>query len=99
MKIAIYNKEGTFATVFDGITSPKIIDEELTFDNGSLSGFDENHILLDDETDIPATLEEAKLLDKRAQYTFENANETEELKKQLAETNALILDFMESILV
>ena len=85
MKIAIYKKDGTFATVLEGINNPKITGEELSFDNGSISGFDDKHILLDDETEIPADIKDARLLDQRAKYTSEKVDEITELKKQLQE--------------
>lgn len=97
MKVTIYKKDGTFATVLDDINNPLLTHDQLTFDGGSLSGFDENHILLDDAASPPATLEEAKLLDQSAQYTFKEVDEIAELKKQLQaereanEMNALAL--------
>jgi hypothetical protein len=82
MKIAIYKKDDTFATVLDGIINPRLTDNVLNFDNGSISGFDESHILLDDTVVIPETLEEAKELDQKAQYTFNKVDEVEEIKRQ-----------------
>jgi len=85
MKVAIYQKDGTFATVLEEIYNPKITGDQLTFDNGNLSGFNDQHILLNDEVEPPETLEDARLLDQRAKYTIEKVDEIVELKKQLQE--------------
>jgi hypothetical protein len=82
MKVAIYKKDGTFAAVYEDIYNPRLTDNQLTFDNGNISDFDENHILLEDEVNPPGTLEEAIILDKKADYTFEKVDEIAEIKKQ-----------------
>jgi hypothetical protein len=100
MKIAIYQNNGMLATVLEDIDNPKLVGSELTFDKGSITGIDENHILLDDEAETPETLEEANSLNQMGNLTkvLTPEEENNELKQQLAETNALLLDFMESIL-
>jgi regulator of RNase E activity RraA len=105
MKIAIYLQSGMLATVLEGITNPKLTCNELTFDQGSITGIDENHILLDDSTEVPETLEEATALDQKEQYTIEKVDEVAELKAQLQaareenEMNALaIMELAELVL-
>ena len=100
MKIAIYQNDGMLATVLEGVDNPKLVGSELIFDKGSITGIDENHILLDDEAEAPETLEEANSLNQIGNLTkvLTPEEENNELKQQLAETNALLLDFMESIL-
>lgn len=82
MKVAIYKNDGTYTTFLDGINNPRLTDNQLTFDNGSISGFDENHILLEDDVEAPETIEEAKVLDQTPIYIYEKVDETAELKKQ-----------------
>lgn len=105
MKVAIYKNDGTFSTLFEEINNPKLTENQLVFDYGSISGFDDNHILLDDEAEIPQTLAEALLLDQKANYTFEKVDEIANLKAQLQiskeenEMNALaIMELAEMIL-
>jgi len=99
MRLAIYSPiDGSLLSVYKNINNPSIEGDLLVFTNGSFSGLTDYHILLDDDVVLPDTLEDARLLDKKAEYEVEKINETEELKKQLAETNELLLDFLESML-
>jgi hypothetical protein len=82
MKVAIYQKSGILATVLDDVNNPILSGSILSFDNGNISGFNENHILLGDDDLVPETFEQAKLLDKKAEYTFEEIDEMAELRKQ-----------------
>jgi hypothetical protein len=68
MKVAIYKKDGIYTTVLNDIKNPKLVDDKLFFENGGIFGFDENHILLNDEEEIPQTIEAARLLDKRENF-------------------------------
>lgn len=96
MKIAIY-QSGMLATVLEGINNPKLIGDELTFDQGSILGIDENHILLDDETEVPETLEEATLLDQKGNLnkllTLEEENA--ELRTRLESAEMAIITLMD----
>ncbi|MFS0776269.1 hypothetical protein ABC255_09705 [Neobacillus sp. 3P2-tot-E-2] len=82
MRIAIYQKSGMLATVLEDVINPKLIGSELSFDNGNISGVDDYHILLESDDAVPETLEEAKVLDKKAAHTFIKTDEIADLKKQ-----------------
>lgn len=97
LKLAIYQKEGSFATVLDDISNPRIEGSKLTYDGGYTYGIDENHILIDDDVTPPETLEEAKLIDQKAYYSFEKVDKIADLEAKLQvarqenEMNALAL--------
>lgn len=86
MKIAIYNRDGFYATVYEGINNPKIKDNDLVFDGGVMASLNENYIFLEDEVEPPAKLEEAKLLDQRSRIEQGKtlAQENAELKQKMA---------------
>lgn len=66
MKLALYNKSGDLVTVFEEIKNPKLKSGMLIFDQGSISDMTDNHILIDDEVEVPNQLtEDFKLLDKK----------------------------------
>jgi hypothetical protein len=100
MKVVLYTDNRILAA-FENIRSPVVIDNKnISWESGSVNDAD-LFILLDDEVDLSEGLTpEIIALDVKNNFLkVEVPNENEELKQQLAETNALILDFMESILV
>lgn len=99
MKIAIYNVDGLFATVYEGLENLKQIGDTFVFDKGTFSGIDERHVLLDDADEIPATLEEAKLLDKLMSLTKQKTlqEENTELKQQVSTLEDTIIFLMDYV--
>jgi hypothetical protein len=96
MKIAIY-QNGTLATVLEGVNNPKLIGGELTFDQGSITGIDENHILLDDAVEVPETSEEAVTLNQMGHLTKVTTLEEEnaELRSRLESAEMAIITLMD----
>jgi hypothetical protein len=99
MKIAIYQENGMLATVLEGIDNPKLVGSELTFDKGSITGIDENHILLDDTAEAPETLEEASAINQMGHLTkvptLEEENAELRLRLESAEMAIIsLMDFM-----
>jgi cell shape-determining protein MreC len=96
MKIAIY-QNGTLATVLEGVNNPKLVGSELTFDQGSITGTDENHILLDDAAEAPETLEEAKTLNQMDRLSKVQTLEEEnaELRSRLESAEMAIITLMD----
>jgi hypothetical protein len=99
MKIAIYQNNGMLATVLEDIDNPKLVGSELTFDKGSITGIDENHILLDDAVEVPETLEEASAINQLSNLTkvptLEEENAELRLRLESAEMAIIsLMDFM-----
>mgnify|MGYP003575844933 CR=1 FL=1 len=99
MKIAIYQNDGMLATVLEGVDNPKLVGSELIFDKGSITGIDENHILLDDATIAPETVEEARAVNQMDQLnkvpTLEEENAELRLRLESAEMAIItLMDFL-----
>jgi hypothetical protein len=97
MKLIQYNGSRILYTV-ENIRMPVTVEDGVHWENGSVTGTD-FLLLLDDNVEIGEEVtDELKALDRRSDFVKEVAPNPLDLKRQLAETNALILDFMESTL-
>jgi hypothetical protein len=101
MKLVLYDNSNIAVKTIENIRSPVVDGNSIEWEEGSLSGINLPFLLLDDDVTVSGILtEEIKNLDKRTTYPKKDyEKEAEELRRQLADTNSLILDFMESILV
>jgi hypothetical protein len=97
MKLVQYNGSRILYTVKD-IRTPVTVEHGVHWESGSVTGTD-FLLLLDDNVELGEEVtDELKALDRRADFVKVKAPDPAELEKKLAETNALILDFMESTL-
>jgi hypothetical protein len=101
MKLVLYDNSNLVVKTIENIRSPFVEGNSIDWEEGSISGINLPFLLLDDDVTVSGKLtDEIKDLDKRATYPKKDyEKEAEELRRQLADTNSLILDFMESILV
>jgi hypothetical protein len=100
MKLVMYDNSNVAVKTIQNIRSPVVNGNSIEWEGGSLSGINLPFLLLEDDVTVNGGVtDEIKAFDKKEEYPKKNfEREAEELRKQLAETNSLILDFMESIL-
>jgi hypothetical protein len=101
MKLVLYDNSNVVVKTIKNIRSPVVEGNNIEWEEGSLSGINLPFLLLEEDVTVPEELtDEIKELDKRTAHPKKDyKKEAEELRHQLSETNSLILDFMESILV
>lgn len=95
MKVAVYNREGNYRTLYEGIANPRLKGDLLIFDGGSFSGL-ANLILLNDNETPPPLLSDALALDKKPSLTVTKSlqEENEELKKRVNDLEDAVLFLM-----
>jgi hypothetical protein len=100
MKIAVYRKNGKLSNVYEGINNPRINGNDIYFEKGSFSCINDNHILLNDEDDVPDVLTDKLLaIDKKSTLSkFKTPKEeNNQLKSRLESAELTIIaliDFM-----
>jgi hypothetical protein len=98
LKLAIYQKDGGLSSVFEDIENPRINGQDLYSDKGSFFSINENHILLDNDVEVPDVLSDELLtLDKKASIpkfiTVEEENA--DLKTRLDDAEMAIISLMD----
>jgi hypothetical protein len=97
MKLVLYY-ENRILDVIDGILSPRVSENKIEWETGSVEGTD-SFVLLENDVEVGADItDELLAIDKRSFFAKVPEPSAVELRQQLSETNALILDFMESTL-
>lgn len=98
--MAIYNVDGDFATVYEDLGNPVLEGDTLICDKGAISGWDDRHVLLDDDVEPPGTLEEAKAIDKMPSLPKKSTNveQLEQENEDLKQRTSLLEDALLAVL-
>jgi hypothetical protein len=97
MKLAIYDKDGNYTTILEGINNPLLVGNNLMFDGGQLADLTDNHILLNNEDEAPLLLSDAISLDKKSLIEKKKSPEEEiaERDKRISELEDALLTIMD----
>jgi hypothetical protein len=94
MKLILYKEDRSIIFKVDDIQSPVVQDDGVSWEEGSVTAAD-LFLLLEDDVEVGDTVTDGMLAQDRKEH-FKKTDEIQELKQQLAQTNALLLDFLES---
>lgn len=94
MKLILYKEDRSILFSVDDIKSPTVKENGVDWEEGSVTAAD-LFVLLEDGVEVGETItDEILALDQKEH--FRKVDEMEDMRQQLAQTNALLLDFLES---